>query len=200
MQIFNIPIEEWGLNYSSLAAILFVSFTVLCCMFVSFLSRFHKQRRSVSTLTISMQKKIEQDALSRVGKDSFYSYFVTELPFGWLCAFLTVVAQALILIFFVLASEAKLQEDTTDIEFTWKCPRDTDECKDKSDLTNVGWFFSSLLMFAFLAKDLIDGFKLLYYSSRARQKWSRIRYFIGGLSVCIITLYALYVSRLQCCF
>ena len=94
-QIFNIPIEERGLNYISFSAILFTFFTLLCCMMVFFCSRFHKQERSTSTLTRLMQEKIQDDdyALSRVGKDSVYSYFVTNLLFGWLCAFVTLAPQ-----------------------------------------------------------------------------------------------------------
>ena len=186
----------------SFAYVFLVSITLLCCMTIFVLSRIRKQQESISTLTISMQEKIEQDdnyALSRIGKDSVYSYFVTDLFFGWLCAFVTLAVQFTILVYFVKASEAKLQEDTTDIEFTWKCPRDTEVCKDKSDLEPVGWFFFCILMFAFLAKDLINGLKLLYHSSKARHKfWPRIRYFIGGLCLCMITLFALYVSRFQC--
>ena len=179
---------------------------MLCCIVVFFLSRFRDQhqQRSISTLTISTQEKIEQDddyALSRIGKDSVYSYFVTDLFFGWLCAFATLFAQAGILVFFIKASQPKLQDDKTDIQFTWKCPRDIDVCIDKSDLETVGWFVFFLLMAAFLAKDLINGFKLINHSAKARHAfWSRTRYFIGGLSLFLITIYALYVSRFQCYF
>jgi len=116
--------------------------------------------------------------------------------FGWMTAFATLGIQIGILAFFVMASEAKLQEDTIDIQFTWKCPRDSDVCKDKADLTEAGWFIFSLLMIAFLAKDMINGCKLIYHSSKV---WhtigARIRYFIGGMGLCSITLFALYVSR-----
>ena len=143
--------------------------------------------------------KDEKYAMSKIGKDSVYSFFVTDKLYGWLIAFAILAAQALILFFFVKASEANLQDDNTDIEFTWKCPRDIDVCSDKSDLENAGWFLFSSLMVAFLAKDLINGSKLIYHSSKARHTFgARTRYFIGGLSLCSITLYALYVSLCQC--
>ena len=98
--------------------------------------------------------------------------------FGWMTAFATLGIQIGILAFFVMASEAKLQEDTIDIQFTWKCPHDSDVCDDKADLTNAGWVIFSLLMIAVLAKDIINGCKLIYFSSKVGTLGARIRYFI----------------------
>eukprot|EP00985_Skeletonema_marinoi_P011373 scaffold5398_cov70-Skeletonema_marinoi.AAC.5 len=118
-----------------------------------------------------------------------------QKPVGWLTAFATLGIQIGILAFFVIASEANLQKDTTDIQFTWKCPRDSEWCDDKTDLDVYGWVIFSLLMIAFLAKDLINGCKLVYFSSKARHSLgSRIRYFIGGMGLCSIALFAFYVS------
>eukprot|EP00985_Skeletonema_marinoi_P013753 scaffold6860_cov66-Skeletonema_marinoi.AAC.2 len=78
-------------------------------------------------------------ALRKIGKNSVYSYFVTDKFAGWLIAFATLGIQIVILIFFVIASEANLQDDRIDIQFTWKCPPDSDVCKDKADLTDAGW-------------------------------------------------------------
>eukprot|EP00574_Skeletonema_japonicum_P011307 CAMPEP_0201733486 /NCGR_PEP_ID=MMETSP0593-20130828/31727_1 /ASSEMBLY_ACC=CAM_ASM_000672 /TAXON_ID=267983 /ORGANISM="Skeletonema japonicum, Strain CCMP2506" /LENGTH=374 /DNA_ID=CAMNT_0048226647 /DNA_START=336 /DNA_END=1460 /DNA_ORIENTATION=+ len=135
-------------------------------------------------------------ALSKIGKNSVYSYIVKELPLGWLGAFVTLGLQIFILIFFVFASEANLQDDKIDIKFTWKCPRDSHKCDNKADLTGAGWIIFSVLMFAFLAKDMINGCKLIYHSSRRYDPGPgrRIRYFIGGGGLCSITLFALYVS------
>eukprot|EP00985_Skeletonema_marinoi_P022693 scaffold14622_cov86-Skeletonema_marinoi.AAC.7 len=85
---------------------------------------------------------------------------VTHKPIGWLVAFATLGIQIGILAFFVMASEASnLQDDKIDIEFTWKCPRDSDACKHKADWTKAGWVIFCLLMVAFLAKDMINGCK-----------------------------------------
>ncbi len=149
---------------------------------------------------MSRERRIEDDdkyALSRIGKDSVYSYFVTDKALGWVVAFATLGIQVAILIFFVNASEAKLQEDTIDIQFTWKCPRDSDECRNTADLKRIGWFIFSMLLIAHLGKDSINGSKLIYHSSRIRHTLgSRVRYFIGGIGLCSITLFAIYVS---CC-
>ena len=141
--------------------------------------------------------KDEKYAMSKIGKDSVYSFFVTDKLYGWLIAFGTLASQAGILVFFIRASEVNLQDDIIDIEFTWKCPRDSDICSDKSDLTRYGWTMFCILVIVFLAKDLINGSKLIYLSSKARHPfWSRMRYFVGGWGLCSITLFAFYVS---CC-
>ena len=63
------------------------------------------------------------------------------------------------------------------------------------DLTKAGWFVFVVLMIAFLAKDFLNGGKLLYHSSKNRHTiGSRIRYFIGGLGLFSITAVTLFVS------
>lgn len=191
-----------GLDYSRFAAVLVACFTLICCVVVLFLYCFHNNRDNASILTMSMlENRLDEDekyAMSMIGKDSCYSFFVTEKVYGWLIAFATLAAQAGILVFFIRASEVNLQNDTIDLEFTWKCPRDSEICNDKSDLTPYGWTMFCILVIVFLAKDLINGSKLIYLSSKARHPlWSRMRYFVGGWSLCTITLFAFYVR--SCC-
>eukprot|EP00985_Skeletonema_marinoi_P004628 scaffold2009_cov156-Skeletonema_marinoi.AAC.7 len=185
-------------GYSEFAAVFFACFIVFCCLVALALYLLGKRKNRGNPLTMSAERRLEEDdtyALSRIGKESVYSYFVTDKPIGWLAAFATLAIQVAILAFFVMASEANLQEDTIDIQFTWKCPRDSDVCKDKADLTKAGWIIFSLLMMAFLAKDMINGCKLIYHSSKVRHTLgARIRYFIAGMGLCSITLFALYVS------
>ena len=179
-----------GLNYGRFAVVLSVIVIVVSC-----LVGIHLNRSDRSTITARRPEEDDSYALNRIGKDSVYSYFVTEKPLGWITAFATLGIQVFILVFFIMASEANLQDDKIDIQFTWKCPRDSDECDNKADLTNAGWGCFVLLMIAFLAKDFINGAKLLYHSSRSRHALgSRIRYFIGGMSLFSITGFALYVS------
>jgi len=156
-----------------------------------------KNRGINSTPAMEQKRRDEEYALSKIGKNSVYSYFVTDKVFGWLAAVTTVGIQVGILVFFIIASEANLQDDKIDIKFAWKCPRDTDVCENEADLTNAGWFIFVVLMIACLAKDIISGTKLIYYSAKVRHdRHSRIRYFLGGMILCLITLFALYVS---CC-
>ena len=126
-----------------------------------------------------------------------YSYFVSEHTTKWqaLVAVATLITQITLLALFIKASEAKLQDDKTELQFTWLCPRDADVCKNTSDLNYFGWVCFSLLMFANLGTDLIGGAKLIYNSSQARHSFGRrIRCFFGGMGLCLITLLALYVS------
>mmetsp|Transcript_15753 Transcript_15753/g.26832 ORF Transcript_15753/g.26832 Transcript_15753/m.26832 type:complete len:401 (+) Transcript_15753:3-1205(+) len=185
------------MKYGTFAAVLFACFIVFCCIIGLFLYHFDKRKKRGNSVRMSAERRLEDDkyALSRIGKDSLYSFFVTDIPYGWLVAFATLGIQVAILVFFVMASEANLQDDRIDIQFTWQCPRDSDVCRDTADLTDVGWVIFFLLMFAFLAKDGINGCRLLYHSSRVRHPLtSRLRYFIGGMCLCSITLFALYVS------
>ena len=139
----------------------------------------------------------EKYALNRIGKDSVYSYFITPKRRGWVVAFGTVVVQVALLVFFVITSEANLQDGKTRIKFTWKCPRDSDTCDNKSRLNYAGWVIFSFLMIVRLSKDMINSVHLMYYSSKVRHTtWRRIRYFISGVCLCWLTLFALYVS---CC-
>ncbi len=180
---------------------LFAGFVIFCgLVHLYYLSKPKKEKKDgrlslSATMKMMRDKKDSKYAMSRIGKDSVYSYFVTESRGGWLVAFATLVLQALLLIFFIWASEANLQDDKIDIQFSWKCPRDSDECRDTADLTGAGWFIFAMLMLAHLAEDSINGSKLIYHSSKVRHSLgSRIRYFIGGVGLCAITLFALYVS------
>ena len=191
--------KEAGLkNYSIFATVLFVVFIVLCFVFA--ISIYLFCFGFIAAEVESKPKLNEEEyasTLRKICKDSVYSYLVTDKPLGWLTAFATLGIQVGILGFFIIASEANLQNDKIDIEFTWKCPRDADVCDDKADLTNTGWAMFVLLMIAFLAKDFINGSKLLYHSSKVSHSgwsWRRFRCFLGGTSLFSITAFALYVS------
>ena len=181
------------MNYGTFAAALLTCFVVLCAVVARFVYSHHK--RSNCRETVVMPTEDDIYALGNIGKDSVYSYFVTDNRCGWVVALATLGVQFIILFVFVGASEANLQKDTIDVQFTWKCPRDTDVCANKADLNEYGWLIFSMLMAASLSKDLINGFKLIYHSTKLRHpRKSRIRYFFGGMCLCLLTVFALYVS------
>jgi len=196
----NTAVAKIGFKtYGTFAVVFFAGFIVFCCIIGLFLYRFDKRKKRGNSVRMSAERGLEEDdkyALSRIGNGSVYSYFVTDKPIGWLVAFATLGIQVAILAFFVMASDVSdLQDDKIDIEFTWKCPRDSDACKHKADWTKAGWVIFCLLMVAFLAKDMINGCKLINHSSKIRHKLgSRMRYFFGGVCLCSITVFALYVS------
>eukprot|EP00985_Skeletonema_marinoi_P001301 scaffold517_cov140-Skeletonema_marinoi.AAC.14 len=136
-------VQELGLKgYGTFAVALFACFISLCCM-VAFLLYISARRKNIgNTGTSEMEtsiKKVDMYALSKIGKDSVYSYFVTDKVFGWFIALATLGIQVGILVFFINASEANLQNDRTAVQFTWQCPRDTDMCNNNTDLTDAGW-------------------------------------------------------------
>ncbi len=200
MSVLILFVNKMGLSYGTFAAALFPSIVAFSCSVVFFLYACSKRRNPGTAITSSMEERFEEDdryALSRIGNDSVYSYLVADKALGWVVAFTTLGIQAAILIFFVKASEAKLQDDTIDIQFRWKCPRDAYLCRNTADLKAAGWIIFCMLMIAHLGKDSINGSKLIYHSSKIRHPiGSRIRYFIGGVGLCSIALFALYVS---CC-
>ncbi len=85
-------IEKVGRNYGTFAALLVACFIVFCWVAVRFLYTFNKRRNRGEASTMSTERRIEEDdkyALSRIGNDSVYSYFVTDNRVGWLVALTT---------------------------------------------------------------------------------------------------------------
>jgi len=75
-----------------------------------------------------------------------------------------------------------------DLVYSYKCPRDQDECDDTSDLTWQGWLVFAILMIAHLAKDIINGTKMIILSAKARHSSrQRARFFIGGTLLVSVT-------------
>ena len=182
------------MSYGTFATALLSCFVVFCGMVARSIYYFYLRSNRRETVT-AMPTGDDDYALSSIGKDSVYSYFVTDNRYGWMVAVATLGVQFIILFVFVSASESNLQKDTIDVQFTWKCPRDTDVCANKADLNEYGWLIFSMLMAASLSKDLINGFKLIYHSTKLRHpRKSRIRYFFGGMCLCLLTVFALYVS------
>jgi cbb3-type cytochrome oxidase subunit 3 len=126
------PQEKRQVTQMGSAAITFACFIAFyCIVFLSLYKRNRRKNRGIS-LTESMETMLEEDdkyALSKIGKDSVYSYFVTgqvwvrvqvrartlTLTGWWWAAFVTFCTQIGILVVFVMASEAKLQKETIDI-------------------------------------------------------------------------------------
>lgn len=193
-------VSKMGLSYLTFA------FVIFGCLFILFgitslLLYLIKSKRGVVVTRRSsiMRMRDEKYALGMIGSDSVYMYFVAKSKAGWFVALTTIVLQVWMLIPFLRASEVNLQDDQIDVEFTWKCPRDSDTCENKGDLNAIGWSIFGVLMATFLSKDLINGIKLIRHSAKTRHSLnSRIRYFFGGVILCFITLFILYVSCVLC--
>ena len=99
------------------------------------------------------------------------------------------------LFMFVRAAVKDFTDDTSDFQYSWKCPRNSTECSDESDLDWQGWALFVILMAAHVLKDIINGLKLLILSGKLRHdRRSRMQYFIGGFFLTWIPLFAVYAS------
>ena len=138
-----------------------------------------------------------QDAIDMIGQDSVYQFFLGTHWFGWIVALFTIASQIFMLSVFVGGAETELSDDSVDLVYTWKCPRDLPDCTDKADLTPIGWTSFALLMVAHLLKDAINGVKLIFLSAKERYSpQDRIRYFCGGTLLTFISLFTLFVSTI----
>mmetsp|Transcript_34074 Transcript_34074/g.62668 ORF Transcript_34074/g.62668 Transcript_34074/m.62668 type:complete len:397 (-) Transcript_34074:283-1473(-) len=134
-------------------------------------------------------------ALTMIGDDSVYQFFLGKSWVGWTIFLATIWAQFWILLLFVDAAEINLSNDNTDLVYTWKCPRDQDECRDTADLSPKGWLAFSILMVAHLLKDIVNGTKMVVLSGKERHgHHSRIRYFVGGTLLGAVAMFTFYVS------
>lgn len=98
---------------------------------------------------------------------------------------------------FVRGAEADVSDDNSDKVFTWMCPRDKIDCEDRSDLNAEGWAVYAILMTIHLLKDVINGSKMVMLATREGHSLNaRIRYFLGGLVLCSVTLFTLFVSTI----
>ncbi|KAL7554398.1 hypothetical protein ACHAWF_017845, partial [Thalassiosira exigua] len=151
-------------------------------------------RRQQSLLKVVKDKKY---ALETMGDDSVYQFFLGKSITGWIIVLATMACQIGMLFVFVEGSEVNLADDRVDLVYTYKCPRDQEECDNTSDLTWRGWLVFAILMVAHLAKDVINGTKMIILSAKARHSaWQRARFFTGGTLLVAVTAFTLYVSTI----
>lgn len=134
-------------------------------------------------------------AIDVIGEDSTNQFFLGKSLLGWICAGKNIVIQFWIILIFVDSSEYNLSDSKVDIQYTWKCTREYDECFNTSDLDWHGWLAFGMLMFVHLAKDVINSFKMIVLSAKVRHSHqTRMRFFAGGTILLSITLFAVYAS------
>lgn|SRR6056300_250372 len=77
----------------------------------------------------------------------------------------------------------------------WKCPRNSLECINESDLDWVGWLVFAILTVAHTAGDIINGLKLLILCGKRRHdNGTRARFFIAGLCLTFVSTFTVYTS------
>jgi hypothetical protein len=163
------------------------------------ISAFKKYRdRNIEIAPIQRQFLADRDhkyALENLGEDSVYRFFLGTSKWGWFIVIATMVTQILILSVFVSGSKRDFNDSTVDMVYTWKCTRDEETCINTSDLNWKGWLAFAVLMVAHLLKDGISGIKMINYSVKQRHHRNvKIRLFIGGTLLTLITVFTTYVS------
>lgn len=199
-------------SYSSFSLVLLAIMMGLCCFLVlmsyswDFIKTsqspqqtqfsFRGLKRLSSRYLFSQSKADEKYALEHLGKGSVYSFFLSESVVGWLIALATVFSQIVMLVPYIQASEFDLGA-LQDIEYSWSCNPSDNRCIDTNGVTNMGYTIFVILMIVFLSTDLICGLKLVVLSGKRRHSHSvRARFFIGGIALCSVTMYIVYVSTL----
>ena len=77
----------------------------------------------------------------------------------------------------------------------WKCPRNSLECINESDLDWVGWLVFAILTVAHTAGDVINGLKLLILCGKRRHdNGTGARFFIAGLCLTFVSTFTVYTS------
>ena len=168
----------------------FAFLTIPCYIIFCFMVRcFREKRRNVTTMERSLDEGDEDD-LVVFDEGSVYSYFVTDMPLGWLIAFVSLGLQFAIL--FLLVSFT----DDGEIQ-NWTCPSYSDVCVGTSYANSIGWAIYWVLMILYCAKDVINGAKMIYHSSsKGYPCWKRIRFFCGGCGLFSVALVAISVSSI----
>lgn len=126
-----------------------------------------------------------------------YRFFLGKNWCGWAIASTIMALQIWILFTFVRGAEFDLSDDNSDFVYTWKCPRDKIECDDKADLNSAGWVIFGILMVSHLLKDLVNASKMIVLCAKKGYGFnSRIRFFVGGLFLSIVTTFTLFASTI----
>ena len=143
----------------------------------------------------SLTDRDQKYALENLGEDSVYRFFLGTSRWGWFIVAATIIVQLSIMTIFVGGSKRDLSYDKSDMVYTWKCTRDQATCFSIHDLDWQGWSAFAIFMAAHLLKDGINGLKMIKHSTKRRVGRNvRIRLFIGGTLLTLVTAYTTYVS------
>jgi len=184
-------------NYMYFTGVFFACVFGACCV-LAFVSLTYDKFRNSSSSHQPPRKDIDRKyALETVGDDSVYQFLIGTSWIGWSIVLVTMASQIWILFVFVQGAEVNLSDDKSDLAYTYKCPRDQDECRDTSDLTWQGWTVYAILMAAYLMKDAINGAKLIVLSAKKRHSSNtKTRLFFGGTLLASVTSFTFYVSTI----
>jgi len=126
---------------------------------------------------------------------SVYSFLLGDSLVGWLISLVTLALQVFILSIFIQASRIDPSDDSNDFTYSWRCPRNSIDCKFDSDIGPQGWVAFSLIISSYLMTDLVNGLKLLgIFTMMDDAPLKRCQCFFSGLFLFLITFLTLYTS------
>ncbi|KAL7479414.1 hypothetical protein ACHAW6_005154 [Cyclotella cf. meneghiniana] len=184
--------------YRQLSRILLLSIFVFFVLLVPTSYSVNKHFKACSLTGTVSGELIEEEkhyALNAMGRDTVYSFFLTKFWTAWMVSLSVIAFQFAVFRYFVSAAEMNFEDEKSDFVYAWRCPRNIPVCKNDDDRTWGGWLIFGVLMATHLLKDLINGSKLVLMSTKTWHHWHwRIRFFCGGMSLILITTYAIYAS------
>ena len=133
--------------YSNLAA-----FVLLSLLHIYMIS--HHLCLNVKDTRCSSVIKITH--LETIGEDSVYRFYMTNKKRAWGVAVAVMAVQIAALVMFVNAAVKDFSNEQSDFKYSWKCPRNSTECTNESDLDWRGWTLFAILMAAHLLKDILS--------------------------------------------
>ena len=128
------------------------------------------------------------NARSACGEESVYSFVLTKSHAAWLVAFGTIAIQVAIFALFLDASQ--FDSELSDWVYSWRCPRNSEECNDERNVSVYGWIVRGLLVSNSVLEDIANGIKL---TNLAASRTS-IHCFCGSAIILSITALAVWTS------
>ena len=191
-------------NFSSFkvfTAVFFASIlglAIALCLF-SFIYETYKNRseslQSSFQRRLSFRRRAKEYTFDKMGKTSVYSFFLGKSWSGWTIALAVLGVQLWVLFVYISGAEKELSNDKSDFRFTWKCFRDQEKCENDSNLDASGWIIFGILMFSHLARDIINGTKMIFLSAKSGYNFNtRARFFLGGFLLITVTAFTLFAS------
>ena len=179
----------------------FIVIIILVCFFMALGSYAYDKHRNTRDnsryVRTAARSRDDKYHLEQIGKGSVYQFFAGKSVAGWCIVLLTIGVQFWLLSFFVEGSEIDLSDDKVDVVYTWKCPRDYDECFSTKDLDASGWIGFAVLVGAHVLADVINGGRMIVLSAKERHSFNfRARIFIGGTMLCSVSLFTFFVSTI----
>ena len=192
---------QTGFNDYGYLSLCFILIIILVCFIMALGSYAYDKHRNTRDnsryVRTAARSRDDKYHLEQIGKGSVYQFFAGKSVSGWCIVLLTIGVQFWLLSFFVEGSEIDLSDDKVDVVYTWKCPRDDEECFPTKDLNALGWIGFAVLVGAHVLADVISGGRMIVLSAKERHSFNfRARIFIGGTMLCSVSLFTFFVSTI----